>query len=217
MLTEKIVCICKLATDDFNHHNWLCYSYCHLWSSCVWFKGLSQGNGCSDRVPRVFPSNQVPRRPGRAESKCSSLSSLTYIIANTYFWTSDVALLRRAICLKDSTFFCFYWPGDDCWRIIRGLQFLLNLTWICHQFMSGCLGRSGFHEESVPFTDYDGVRGAFACMCILNGLFTFCLFVTSIQLFRKGFLREMCLVYAIRNAIACFIFTCERTFSSHLD
>ena len=75
--------------------------------------------------------------------------------------------------------------------------------------MSGCLGRSGFHEDSVPFTDYDGTRGAFACMCILNGLFTFCLFVASIQLFRKGFLREMCLVYAIRNAIACFIFTCE--------
>lgn len=75
------------------------------------------------------------------------------------------------------------------------------------EFMSGCLGRSGFHEDSVPFTDYDGMRGAFACMCILNGLFTFCLFVASIQLFRKGFLREMCLVYAIRNAIACFIFT----------
>lgn len=46
-------------------------------------------------------------------------------------------------------------------------------------------------------------------MSILNGMFTFCLFVASIQLFRKGFLREMCLVYAIRNAIACFIFTCE--------
>ena len=29
------------------------------------------------------------------------------------------------------------------------------------------------------------------------------------QLFRKGFLREMVLVYAIRNAIACFIFTCK--------
>jgi len=83
------------------------------------------------------------------------------------------------------------------------------------EFMSGCLGRSGFHEESIPFTDYDGVRGAFACMCILNGLFTFCLFITSIQLFRKGFLREMCLVYAIRNAIACFIFT--SAWSSYFD
>ena len=89
------------------------------------------------------------------------------------------------------------------------VRFSVDLNFTFYQFMSGCLGRSGFHGESIPFTDYDGVRGAFACLCVLNGLFTFCLFITSIQLFRKGFLREMCLVYAIRNAIACFIFTCE--------
>jgi len=97
---------------------------------------------------------------------------------------------------------------------IRRFSCILGLTmsgFAFFEFLTGCIGRAAFAfdvEEDGKFGEvHPGKAGAHAAFCVLMGITTFCLMCASLMLFNKGFLREMMLVYAIRNFIVCIIFT----------
>jgi len=97
---------------------------------------------------------------------------------------------------------------------IRRFSCILGLTmsgFAFFEFITGCVGRSAFEfdvESDGKFGEvHPGKAGAHAALCVLMGITTFCLMCAALMLFNKGFLREMMLVYAIRNFIVCLIFT----------